>query len=50
MDSDQYVPVYILANCTQFKTITKDHSIIVEALKGAFWGVWGVLVVFIEMF
>ncbi|XP_045106976.1 LOW QUALITY PROTEIN: nascent polypeptide-associated complex subunit alpha, muscle-specific form-like [Portunus trituberculatus] len=33
MDSDQYVPVYILANCTQFKTITKDHSIIVEALK-----------------
>ncbi|XP_063852416.1 uncharacterized protein LOC135095496 isoform X2 [Scylla paramamosain] len=33
MDSDQYVPVYILANCTQFKNITKDHSIIVEALK-----------------
>lgn len=37
MDSDQYVPVYILANCTQFKTITKDHSIIVEALKGQSW-------------
>lgn len=34
MDSDQYVPVYILANCSQFKSITKDHSIIVEALKG----------------
>ncbi|XP_047483164.1 uncharacterized protein LOC125035076 isoform X3 [Penaeus chinensis] len=33
MDSDQYVPVYILANCSQFKSITKDHSIIVEALK-----------------
>ncbi|XP_071522733.1 uncharacterized protein Larp4B isoform X4 [Panulirus ornatus] len=33
MDSDQYVPVFILANCSQFKNITKDHSIIVEALK-----------------
>ncbi|KAK4310900.1 hypothetical protein Pmani_017566 [Petrolisthes manimaculis] len=33
MDSDQYVPVYILADCSQFKNITKDHSIIVEALK-----------------
>ncbi|XP_066985796.1 la-related protein Larp4B isoform X1 [Macrobrachium rosenbergii] len=33
MDSDQYVPVFILANCSQFKNITNDHSIIVEALK-----------------
>ncbi|CAL4116882.1 unnamed protein product [Meganyctiphanes norvegica] len=33
MDSDQYVPVFILAGCSQFKSITKDHSIIVEALK-----------------
>ncbi|KAB7506720.1 La-related protein 4 [Armadillidium nasatum] len=33
MDSDQYVPVYILANCSQFKSITKNHSIIMEALK-----------------
>ncbi|CAM1307823.1 LARP4 (predicted), partial [Pycnogonum litorale] len=35
MDSDQYVPIWTIANFNQVKKLTKDMNLIIEVLKGS---------------
>lgn len=37
MDSDQYVPIWTVANFNQIKKLTKDLNLIVEVLRGIFY-------------